>query len=72
MLEAKYEAKLEFPGGTGRGVQNKKPSAGGVILRNFLELHNHWITCATVRILVATFIMFNQNLRQASSCMEEQ
>ena len=28
ILEAKYEAKLEFPGGT--GVQNKKPSPGGV------------------------------------------
>ena len=28
ILEAKYEAKLEFPGG--RGVQNKKPSVGGV------------------------------------------
>ena len=29
--EAKYEAKLEFPGGGGGGgVQNKKPSVGGV------------------------------------------
>ena len=28
ILEAKYEAKLEFPGG--KGVQNKKPSVGGV------------------------------------------
>ena len=28
ILEAKYEAKLEFPGGT--GVQNKKPSVGRV------------------------------------------
>ena len=28
-LEAKYEAKLEFPGG-GTGMQNKKPSVGGV------------------------------------------
>ena len=28
ILEAKYEAKLEFPGGT--GVQNKKPSVLGV------------------------------------------
>ena len=28
ILEAKYEAKLEFPGGM--GVQNKKPSLGGV------------------------------------------
>ena len=27
ILEAKYEAKLEFPGGM--GVQNKKPSVGG-------------------------------------------
>ena len=27
-LEAKYEAKLEFPGGGG-GMQNKKPSIGG-------------------------------------------
>ena len=29
-LEAKYEAKLEFPGE--RGVQNKKPSIGGVLI----------------------------------------
>ena len=28
ILKAKYEAKLEFP--EGRGVQNKKPSVGGV------------------------------------------
>ena len=28
ILEAKYEAKLEFPGG--RGVQNEKPSMGRV------------------------------------------
>ena len=28
ILEAKYEARLEFPGGT--GLQNKKPSMGGV------------------------------------------
>ena len=28
-LEAMYESKLEFTGG-GRGVQNKKPSMGGV------------------------------------------
>ena len=36
ILEAKYEAKLEFPGG--RGMQNKKPSVG----ENgyFLELDN--------------------------------
>ena len=27
ILEAKYEAKPEFPGGT--GVQNKKPNVGG-------------------------------------------
>ena len=30
ILEGKYEAKLEFPGGGGGGVQNKKPSVGGV------------------------------------------
>ena len=29
-LEAKYEAKLEFPGGGQEGVQNKKPSVGEV------------------------------------------
>ena len=29
-LEAMYENKLEFPGGRGRGVQNKNPSVGGV------------------------------------------
>ena len=29
ILEAMYEAKLEFPWGGG-GVQNKKPSMGGV------------------------------------------
>ena len=28
ILDAKYVAKLEFPGGP--GVQNKKPSVGGV------------------------------------------
>ena len=28
ILEAQYEAKLEFPGGG--GVQNEKPSMGGV------------------------------------------
>ena len=28
ILEAMYEAKLEFPGG--RGLQNKKPSVEGV------------------------------------------
>ena len=28
ILEAMFEAKLEFPGGG--GVQNKKPSVGGV------------------------------------------
>ena len=31
ILEAKYEAKLEFPGGWGRGIQNKNPSMGGVL-----------------------------------------
>ena len=32
ILEAKYEAKLAFPRGreVGGGVQNKKPSVGGV------------------------------------------
>ena len=31
ILEAKYEAKLEFPRGRGGGgVKNKKPSVGGV------------------------------------------
>ena len=29
-LEAMYENKLEFPGSRGGGVQNKKPSVGGV------------------------------------------
>ena len=28
LLEGQYEVKLEFPGGV--GVQNKKPSVGGV------------------------------------------
>ena len=28
--EAKYETKMEFPGEGGWGVQNKKPSMGGV------------------------------------------
>ena len=40
-LEAKYEAKLEFPGG--RGVQNKKPSVGGV-----------WIFSKTAQCLTVT------------------
>ena len=30
ILEAKYKANLEVPGEGGRGVQNKKPSEGGV------------------------------------------
>ena len=30
ILEAKNETKLEFPGGGGGGVQNKKPSMGEV------------------------------------------
>ena len=30
ILEAVYEAKLEFPWRKGGGVQNKKPSVGGV------------------------------------------
>ena len=29
-LEAMYENKLEFPGGKGGGMQNIKPSVGGV------------------------------------------
>ena len=29
-LEAMYENKLEFPGGGEGGMQNKKPSLGGV------------------------------------------
>ena len=29
-LEEMYENKLEFPGEKGGGVQNKKPSVGGV------------------------------------------
>ena len=37
ILEAKYEAKLEFP--EGQGVQNKNPSVGGV-----------WIFSGTVPI----------------------
>ena len=47
LLEEKYEAKLEFPGGT--RVQNKKPSvvAGGGggwgEYGYFLELHNNKI-----------------------------
>ena len=36
ILEAKYEAKLEFPGG--RGVLNKAPAMGED--GYFLELHN--------------------------------
>ena len=27
-----YESKLKFPGGRGGGVQNKKPSVGGVFI----------------------------------------
>ena len=38
ILEAKYEAKLEFPGGM--GVQNKKPSVCKGEYGYFLELHN--------------------------------
>ena len=36
ILEAKYEAKLEFPGGRG-SAKKKKPSVGGVWI--FMELH---------------------------------
>ena len=39
ILEALYEAKLEFPGG--RGVQNKKPSIGGV-----------WIFSGTAQFII--------------------
>ena len=39
ILEAMYEAKLEFPGG--RGVQNKKPSIGGV-----------WIFSGTAQFII--------------------
>ena len=38
-LEAKYEAKLEFPGGGG-GVQNRKPPVGEY--GYFLELCNRF------------------------------
>ena len=63
-----------FLGGTGGG-------GGGVAKQKnpwwweygfFLELCNNWVTYTKVRILVTTFIMFNQNLRQASSYIGEQ
>ena len=38
ILEAKHEDKLQFPGGRGAGVQNKKPSMGEY--GYFLEVHN--------------------------------
>ena len=31
-FEAKYKAKLEFPGGGGGGLQNKKPYMGRVLI----------------------------------------
>ena len=42
MLEAKYEAKLEFPGGA--GVQNKRPRVGGGEYGYFLDLHSEFET----------------------------
>ena len=53
ILEAKYEAKLEFLGG-GRGVQNKKPSVGEY--GYFLELHN-----AQIGIAKISFELINQS-----------
>ena len=38
ILGVKYEAKLEFPGGGGGGMENKNPSVGEY--GYFLELHN--------------------------------
>ena len=51
ILEAKYEAKLEFP--RGRGVQNKKPSMGGV-----------WIFSGT-----ALFCLVFANLYSRNQCV---
>ena len=53
ILEAKYEAKLEFLGG-GRGVQNKRPSVGEY--GYFLELHN-----AQIGIAKISFELINQS-----------
>ena len=46
ILEAKYEAKLEFP--EGWGLQNKKPSMGGV-----------WIFSGTAQCTCRTFVKMN-------------
>ena len=47
ILEAKYEAKLQFPG-PGTGMRNKKPYVGGV-----------WIFSATAHYIITNtkFIM---------------
>ena len=39
ILETKYEAKLEYPGGKGGGGAKQKPSMGGREYGYFLELH---------------------------------
>ena len=43
ILEAKNEAKLEFPGGM--GVQNKKPSVGGVWIFSGTPQFNFILGC---------------------------
>ena len=62
-LEAKYEAKLEFPGG--RGMQNKKPSVGGVwifsgTVNSILSLIFTCL-CITKRLLIAEMKSRNNN-----------
>ena len=49
ILEAKYKAKLEFPGET--GVQNRKPSVGGV-----------WIFSETVQYKIKLTYIFPEEL----------
>ena len=42
LLDEKYKANLDFPGGVSEGVQNKRPSMGGGldIFWNYMTVHN--------------------------------
>ena len=48
-----YENKLEFPGGG--GVQNKKPSLGGVWI--FSGTAQSWLDLPTIEILVGIALL---------------
>ena len=73
ILEVKYEAKLEFLGG--RGLQNKKPSMGGVwpifsataqsgfgFFNN--QLSNKWASKLDLLCLPAHFLRYSQRNKE--------